>query len=136
MDNLGLHLKIVGGMMIVLALVHIVFPRRFNWKQEFAPLSLLSRQIMYVHTFFVALVVLMNGLLCLLYSKDLLEHSSLSLALAWGMFVFWGLRCLFQFVVYSPKLWKGKKFETRVHILFSAVWIYFALVFFFLLISF
>lgn len=131
MNDLNLHLKIAGAMMIVLALVHLVFPKRFNWKQEFAPLTLLSRQIMYVHTFFVALVVLLNGILCFVFAEALVQVHPLSKALALGMFIFWGLRCLFQFFVYSPKLWKGKKFETAVHIFFSGVWIYFVLVFYF-----
>jgi hypothetical protein len=110
-------------------LVHLIFPKRFKWKEEFAPLTLLSRQIMYVHTFFVALVVLLNGILCFALAGPLVEDTPLSKALAWGMLIFWGLRCLFQFFVYSSKLWRGKKFETAVHTFFSGVWIYFTFVF-------
>ncbi len=128
MNDLVLHLKIIGILMILLSLVHIGFPSRFKWKEEFAPLTLLSRQIMYVHTFFVALVVILNGVLCFLLADELLERTSVNKALAWGMLIFWALRCLFQFFVYSPKLWRGKKFETLMHILFSGVWIYFTFV--------
>lgn len=31
---------------------------------------------------------------------------------------------LTQFLVYEWSLWRGKKFETRVHILFTIIWAY------------
>lgn len=38
--------------------------------------------------------------------------------------MFWALRLFTQFFVYSPKLWRGKRFETVVHIAFSMLWTY------------
>lgn len=124
-----LHLNIVGIICIGLALVHVVFPTYFNWKQELPAISLINRQLMYVHTFFVALVVLLIGILCLTSATDLIE-TRLGNRLALGLFVFWGLRLLFQFFVYSPTLWRGKRLETAVHVLFSILWTYFSAVFF------
>jgi hypothetical protein len=121
--------------MLLLALLHLGFPRRFGWKSEFKSLSLLSAQLMYVHTFFVALVVFLFGMVCLLCAPELVEHTRLARAMALILAIFWGLRCVFQFFVYSPQLWKGKKFETRLHILFSLIWVYFTIVFISLLIS-
>jgi len=68
---MDLHLKIIGSLLILLATLHLAFPKYFNWKQELSSLSLFNRQLMYVHTFFIAFVVLLMGLLCLTSSTDL-----------------------------------------------------------------
>lgn len=123
-----LQLKIIGVILILLSAVHVRFPRYFNWKKEFSGLSLINRQMMYVHTFFVAFVVFLMGVLCFT-SADLLVSSELGRRICLGFGVFWGLRLLFQFFVYSKELWRGKRFESVVHILFSLLWVYFTVVF-------
>lgn len=125
-----LHLKIIGGIFLLLAVVHIIFPRYFNWKVEFKPLSLINSQMIYVHTFFIGLTILLMGLLCLTYSNELVS-TKLGRVLCLGLFIFWGMRLIFQFFVYSSKLWRGKKFETAVHIVFSILWTYLAITFLF-----
>lgn len=124
-----LHIKIAGTFLVLLSLLHVVIPRYFNWTQELSGLSLISKQIMYVHTFFIAFIVLLMGLLCL-YSSTELAHSTLGKHLSLGLFIFWFIRLLFQFFVYSPKVWRGKKLETFVHVVFSLLWSYFSYVFF------
>jgi len=83
---------------------------------------------MYVHTFFIALMVLLMGIFCIYCAEDIV-HTRLGHRLASGLFIFWGLRLLFQFFVYSPELWKGKPFETTIHVIFSFLWAYFSGVF-------
>jgi hypothetical protein len=39
-----IHFKIIGVLLIALALVHIVFPKYFNWDKELKSLSLINRQ--------------------------------------------------------------------------------------------
>ena len=123
-----LHLKIIGIILTFLSIVHIIFPKYFNWEKELQPLSLVNQQLMYVHTFFIALTVFLIGLLCLTATDDLL-NTKLGQKICLGLAIFWGLRLFFQFFVYSPKLWKGKLFETTVHILFSILWVYLTAVF-------
>jgi hypothetical protein len=122
------HLKIIGGLLIVLALVHGIFPKYFKWKQELSKLSIANRQIMYVHSFFIALMVFLIGVLCLSSSGELL-HTDLGKRISLGIGIFWGFRLVIQFVGYSSKLWKGKSFETTVHILFSLFWTYLTAIF-------
>jgi hypothetical protein len=124
-----LHLKIIGFLLIVLSLVHIIFPAYFNWTTELSSLSLINRQMMYVHTFFIALIVLLMGLLCLTSANELIK-TALGKKLAMGLGVFWALRLFVQFAGYSSKLWKGKKFETAIHVVFSLFWTYVSVVFF------
>lgn len=122
------HLKIAGILLILLASIHIIFPRYFNWKIELNSLSLINRQLMYVHTFFIALAVLLIGILCLTSSEEL-TSTALGKKISLGVGIFWTIRLFIQFFGYSPKLWKGKIFETSVHIFFSVFWSYLSTVF-------
>jgi hypothetical protein len=107
---------------------HVVFPKYFKWNEELKPLSLINRQIMTIHTFFIALTVFLLGVLCLSAAGDLIE-TSLGRKISLGMGIFWGTRLVIQFVGYSPELWKGRKFETAVHILFSLLFTYMSVIF-------
>ena len=123
-----IHYKIIGILLITLAFVHIIFPKYFKWKEELKPLSLINQEIMKVHTFFIALVVFLIGLLCLTSSNELI-NTELGKKVSLGFGIFWSFRLLIQFFGYSSKLWKGKKIETIVHIVFSLLWIYLSYVF-------
>ena len=122
------HYRIIGCLFIVLAGSHVIFPRYFNWKQELSKLSLVNRQIMVVHSFFIALMVLLIGLLCLTSAHELIT-TTLGKRISLGLGIFWSARLLIQFVGYSSKLWKGRLFETGVHIAFSIFWTYISVVF-------
>ena len=121
-------LKISGGILVGLALLHAFFPRHFKWKAELRSITLLTRQIHYVHTFFIALTILLFGLLCLINTSDLL-HTPLGRQVCLGIAVFWGCRLFVQFFGYSSSLWKGKRFETTIHVVFSLLWIFLTSVF-------
>ncbi|TJZ62928.1 hypothetical protein FAZ15_01080 [Sphingobacterium olei] len=123
-----IHLKIVGVLLIVLASIHLVFPRYFNWAEELKSSSLINRQMMTVHTFFIALTVLLMGLLCLTSFTEITE-TNLGKKIALGLGLFWTVRLIIQFFGYSTALWKGKKFETSMHIVFSVLWTYLSVVF-------
>jgi len=110
-------------------LVHVIFPKYFNWKNELQQLSLVNRQMMTVHTFFIALTVFLIGLLCATSGRELVA-TNLGQNISLGLGVFWAVRLFFQLFIYSTKLWKGKTMETTVHILFIGLWIYLSVVFF------
>jgi len=123
-----IHLKIIGIGLMALALVHVVFPKYFHWKEELERLSLVNKQMMIVHTIFIAISVFLMGLLCLTNSVELME-TSLGKTISLGFGIFWTTRLIIQFIGYSPKLWKGKFFETTVHIIFSLFWFYLSIIF-------
>ena len=122
------HLTIIGILLIALALVHAVFPKYFNWENELSSLSLINQQMITVHTFFIALTIFLMGLLCLTSSNELIE-TSLGKKISLGLGLFWTIRLVIQFFGYSSKLWKGKPFETAVHILFIFLWTYLSSIF-------
>ena len=123
-----LHLNITGLLLIVLALIHFIFPGYFKWKTELKAVSPINRQMMYVHTFFIALVVFLIGVLCLTSAIEL-TSTPFGKKICFGLGVFWTVRLIFQFMVYSSSHWKGKRFETIIHVVFTLLWIYFSCVF-------
>ncbi len=81
-----------------------------------------------MHTLFLALFLVMLGMLCLISPTEVYS-TSLGKKICSGLALFWLLRLIVQFVGYSPKLWMGKAFETRMHVLFCILWTYFTVVF-------
>lgn len=116
-------LQLTGSIFVLLALMHVIFPKYFNWKEDLSKLNLINKQMMEVHTFFIALTVLLMGLLCLFFASEL-HSTSIGKAIAAALSVFWFLRLLIQLFWYSPELWKGKAFETIIHIVFTGFWIW------------
>jgi len=123
-----IHLKIIGTLLIILASIHVIFPRYFKWKTELKAISLVNAEMMVVHTFFLALTVLLMGILCVTSAEDLVS-TLLGKRLCLGFAIFWTIRFFVQFFGYTSSLWKGKLFETTVHIIFSLFWGYASVVF-------
>ncbi len=122
------HLRIAGVITVALALMHVGFPRYFGWKADLSPLQAVNRQMVQVHTFFIGFTLLGIGVLCIASAHDL-ASTPLGRRISGGLAVFWALRLVFQHVVYSPDLWRGKRFETGVHLVFTFLWGYFTTVF-------
>ncbi len=122
------HIRTVGFLFLVLSLIHLIFPRYLKWKLELKKLSLLNRQMMITHTFFIALTVMLMGLLCVFYSGELL-NTYLGNALCMGLALFWTLRLLTQLFGYSMRLWQGRSAETAVHVIYSLLLVYASAVF-------
>ena len=118
------HLRIVGVLMAGLVLLNIFVPRRFGWRDELAHVSLLNRQIFQAHTFFLIVTLALFSALLLSSAEALVQPTQLARAVLAGLTVFWGLRMLMQWFYYSPALWRGHQFNTTMHVLFSALWIY------------
>ena len=59
----------------------------------------------------------------------MLEPTRLSRALLVGLTIFWSLRMVMPWAFYSPAIWRGHRFNTVMHYLFSALWIYVSSVF-------
>lgn len=119
--------KIAGCILIILGLIHVGFPKYFQWKKELQSLSLINKEMFLIHTFFIAFTLILMGMLCLTSSQELTTNLGKKICL--GIGVFWIARLLMQFFGYSSILWKGKKFETIVHILFTLLWCYLSTVF-------
>jgi len=122
--TLVMHLRVVGVLLMGLGLSHVFFSRVFGWERELARVSLLTRRIFLVHTFFIGLGVTMAGAASFLYARALLEPGALSRAILAGMAAFWLCRLLAQWFAYDAAIWRGNRFRTWMHVVFSALWIY------------
>lgn len=118
-----LHLKIIGTIFMLMALGHIFMPKYFDWKNDFKNLSLFNGQMIRTHTFFIALFVFGIGLISFMEATQII-NTDLGNKLSLGFGIIWLTRFYFQMFVYLPKLWKGKRFETSAHLIFTLLWIY------------
>jgi hypothetical protein len=122
--TLVFHLRAVGVLMALLAFANLFVPGRFNWREELSRVSLLNRQIFQAHTIFIVLLIAMMSALFLTCAEALLEPTRLSRAVLAGLTIFWGLRMLMQWFFYSPRVWRGNRFHTAMHGVFSIGWVY------------
>jgi hypothetical protein len=128
-QTLLVHLRIVGVVMAWLVVVNLYVPLRFHWREEMARLSLLNRQIFEAHAVFLVLTLALFSALLLTCGDALLEPTRLSRAILVGLTIFWTLRMLMQWGFYSPEIWRGHRFNTVMHYVFSAIWVYVSTVF-------
>ena len=122
--DLHVHLRVAGALLLTLACMHVFFPRRFDWPADLAKLSLLNRQIFIVHCVFIVLILLLMAALSIFAAPLLLRRDPLAAVVSGGLAFFWFCRLVAQFFVYSPKLWRGNRFNTAMHMLFSVLWTY------------
>ena len=122
--NLITNLRVVGGLLLLLGVSHSFFNRYFGWTHELQRVSLLTRQIFYVHTFFIGLAVALAGAGSLLYADALVHPGTLNRAILAGLLTFWLCRLLAQFVAYDSAIWRGNRFRTATHVAFSVLWCY------------
>jgi len=122
--TLTTNLHLVGGLLLLLGASHVFFNRYFGWEQELATVSLLTRRIFFVHTFFIGLGVMLAGAGSLFYADDLLRRDALSRAVLVAMTAFWLCRLLAQFLAYDSAIWQGNRFRTFMHVAFAMLWCY------------
>ncbi|MFD9130573.1 hypothetical protein [Kitasatospora sp. NPDC059571] len=123
------QLRLVGAVLVGMGLFHAVLPRLIGWPADLAGTALLTRQVARVHLFFVALTCVLLGALPLLMAPDLLAGTPLGRAVLAGQTLFWGIRWLFEFAVFSPRIWRGDRFRTAGHIALSVLWTWVTAVF-------
>lgn len=122
--TLHVHLQIVGMLLMLLGLSHIFFDRFFGWGQELTAVSLLTRQVFFVHNFFIGLTVIFCGAASFFCAEALLRPNTLSRAVVGGMATFWFCRLLAQFVAYDSAIWRGNRFRTSMHVACTLLWCY------------
>ena len=123
------NLRAAGVVLAALVVVNLFVPSRFGWRADMAKLSLLNRQIFQAHSVFLILTLALSSALLLTNADALLQPSRLSRAILIGLTIFWGVRMLMQWFFYSPDIWRGNRFFTTMHVVFSTVWIYMTAVF-------
>lgn len=108
-------LRLAALPLILLLAGYPFFPGYFNWSEELEQVSLLTRQIFWVHNVFIVMLLMMQALLLAGFPQLLTRPSPAGLALTLGLLVFWGVRLFLQLFYYDVSHWLGKVFESAVH---------------------
>ncbi len=115
--RLPLHLRLAALPMVALLIGYPFFPAHFNWFEDMEKVSAMTRQIFWVHNFFIVLLLLLQTMLLLKWTRLVATPSPAGMALAIGLLSFWSLRLVMQVGFYGVELWWGKPFETVMHII-------------------
>ncbi len=124
MSAMHWHLKIAGAGLLCLFVVHSLLPLRFSWKKELGAVSLLTRQVFFVHHFFIGLTVVMMGVVSLFFTAILVQPNLPARVVLFGLCLFWFARLVVQLFVYDSRLWRGNPRRTFAHIMATGLWIY------------
>lgn len=128
-NAIELQLRLVGALLLGVAALGVAVHRHFGWGAEIQRLTLLTRQVFLIHSAFVTLVLVMLGAMLLTVAPALLAPGPLPRAVLIGLIVMWSARLLAQWFFYDPSLWRGDRFRTFMHVLFSVLYAYFVATF-------
>ena len=122
-------LRVAGSLLLLLAAAHVPIGRRLNWREEALRLSPANGAIVQVHTLFICLILVLMGLPCLADPGIFVEKTRAGMWLTWSFSAFWTTRLVVQWMVFPHQLWRGKQTETRLHLAFTALWLFLAILF-------
>jgi hypothetical protein len=112
--TIALMLRVAGGSLIVLSIFHAALWRTLNWSGEAERMSPLNARVFFVHTFFIAFVLLALGVLSLGRPDLLLAPSELARLLLSGVVVFWIARLAVQPLVFDRAKTSGTRMDPVV----------------------
>jgi hypothetical protein len=113
---LELFLRIVAVAQIGLAMLSLCLARVLDWKADIARMSLLVRQVFEIHGWFIALTLVIWGVLTWQFAPEMAAHATaLSRWLCAAIGFFWGLRTVLQWTHYSSAHWRGNTPRTVIH---------------------
>ena len=128
-ENLPILLRITGGGLILLSILHIPIARKLQWSEQAARMSRENEAIFHVHAFFICIALVLMGVPSLLDPMIFIEKSRAAAWVSWSICTFWVLRLYCQWFVYGWSLWQGRRLETFMHFWFTGVWIWLVVVF-------
>ena len=98
-ETLAYLIFLAGFGQLSVLVASALVPIQMNWKQEFANLPRLHRQMYWVYGGYVVMAIISFGLICLLNSREMASGSLLARSLCSYMTVFWGVRLSLQTVL-------------------------------------
>lgn len=128
-STLAILLRIAGAVLLLLAALHGPIGRKLKWCEESLLLSPVNAAVFRVHAHFICLILILMALPCIADPWVFLERNRASSWLACTFAAFWIARLYVQWFVFPRTLWLGKRFETNVHFIFTAIWIFLAALF-------
>ncbi len=113
---LEVSLRGVGLAQAGLAVLSFFLPRIMKWGNDLARMPLLVREVFVIHSWFISLTLLIWGVLTWRFAPEMVRApTELSRWLCAAIAIFWGLRCVLQWLHYSPAHWRGIPSRTVIH---------------------
>lgn len=114
--HLELFLRIIAVAQIGLAVLSLCLPRILDWKADIARMSLLVRQVFEIHSWFIALTLVIWGVLTWRFAPQMAGAApELARWLCAAIGIFWGVRSVMQWTHYSISHWRGNPQRTVIH---------------------
>ena len=104
---LPLAIQVAGALQVSILIASALVPQQLNWKEAFAVLPKLHRQMYWIYGIYTAAAILTLGLFSLFASADLAGDSRLARMVCGANALFWGIRLCLQGVM------DAKPFLTR-----------------------
>jgi hypothetical protein len=86
---------------IALSMGSVVIPKVLNWNRELAKLPLLLKQMFWTYAAYILVINFCFGLVSLLGTDELLNHSFLAQSITLFISVYWLARIIIQFVYFD-----------------------------------
>lgn len=96
---LPLAIQAAGALQISILIASALVPQQLNWKEVFALLPKLHRQMYWIYGIYTAAAILALGLFSLFASADLAGGSRLAKMACGANALFWGIRLCLQGVM-------------------------------------
>ncbi len=131
-SEVAVHLRAAGALLVVLAACHVALPFGLTWPEDPEDKSLLARQLLVVHTYYLGLIYGLLGAACWILADDLALVAPVeptTTALLIGAVVVWGVRLVVEVGVIDPVLWNGRASTKVGHYALIVLWSYLVVVF-------
>lgn len=116
-------LQLVAAIQLMIAIMNLFLFRMMKWQPELGQLSLLVREVVQVHSWFISIILGFFAILTLRFQNDMATLSHPFFAwFAAGIGIFWLFRTFLQLFYYSPSHWRGRPVRTLIHIACLAVY--------------
>ena len=116
-ESLVTLLKASAAAQIGAGVLNLFLARLLHWKGDLQRMSLLPRQVFYVHSWFITLTLLIFGVLTWRFAQDMIGGmNNMAAWLAGGIALFWALRSAIQVGYYSSSHWRGRRGRTVTHV--------------------
>jgi len=102
-ETLTTILRLAGGLHFGILIASALVPQVLDWRNELKPLSVVTRQLIWVHGGFIVLTIIGLGTIAVLAAPDLAMGTPLARLVCGFIALFWGARLLLQFVLFRPE---------------------------------
>ncbi|MCW1914601.1 hypothetical protein OJ996_13520 [Luteolibacter sp. GHJ8] len=120
---LPLAIQAMGALQVSILIASALVPQQLNWKEVFALLPKLHRQMYWTYGIYTAAAILALGLFSLLAADDLAGDSRLARMVAGANALFWGVRVCLQWVMaaepFLTKWWLRAGYHLLTLLFFS-----------------